>query len=382
MAATRKLLFILILVVYLEHNAIGKTKIDFVNSFMDQTGHHGHQVQDGTGNEHLLVGEPAVYLDATIGADTDIFASALVDLWTSASESAFDTNTGASGRGLSRRREPGTMTGIQNRIGFDFGVAQKIGSWKLTPRIGFSTEFDYHSLNGGLRAEKNLLDNNLTLALGYQVFVDSTHPFDATASQFLNWKSKITHSIDASVTQILTPSDLISAGYSFTNQSGFLAGTQNTVDVSGTRINEVLPSNRRRNAATFRYVHGWNNWLSTHLDYRFYFDNWGIMANTIEPSLYFAFHDDDGLVKVFYRFHTQTASKYYQDSFRTPKAFMTSDSDLAKFVANEGGVMASYTWNFKDSILKSVSLNGSGVYYRRSNDLTGLIMQLGIGGVF
>jgi len=390
-AATKKILFVLILLIYLETKAVAGTKADLQINFMDQIGHNGKQVQDGSGNEHLLVYEPAVYVDSQITKNTNLFANALIDLWTSASEHIFDTNTGASGRSLRAGGEiedggtagnNGGMTSLQNRVAFDIGVGQKIGSWKITPRVGFSTEFDYRSFNGGIRVEKNLLEDNLTLALGYQIFADRALPFDATTQKFLKWQSKTTQSIDASITQILSPSDLILAGYNFTVQSGFLEGTQNTVNVGGTRINEILPGTRDRNAAIFRYVHGWNDWLSTHVDYRFYFDNWGILANTLEPSMYFAFHEDDGLVKLYYRFHQQTASKYYADAFPRRETFMTSDSDLNKFLANEAGALFSYGWNFKDSFVKTLTLSANAAHYQRTNGLRGEILGVGLGGTF
>lgn len=388
MAATKRIVFAVILLVYLQTKAIAGTKVELQTNFMNQSGHRGHQVQDGSGDERMRIYEPVVYVDSQITKNTNLFASGLVDLWTSASEHIFDTNTGASGRSLGGERGEGGahndsgMTSLQNRIAFDLGVGQKIGTWKLTPRVGFSTEFDYRSINGGLRAEKSFLEDNLTLALGYQIFADRTHPFDATAQKFLNWQSKTTQSVDASVTQILSPSDLILVGYNFTNQSGFLAGTQNTVDVGGTRISEILPRGRNRNAAVLRYVHGWNDWFSTHMDYRFYFDNWGILANTIEPSLYFAFHDDQGLVKLFYRFHQQTASKYYADAFPRRETFMTSDSDLDKFDAHEFGALLYYGWDFKHSFLKTLTLSADASHYHRTNHLVGTIVGVGVGGSF
>lgn len=403
MDAIRKIIFLFLFFILTESLALAKTKFDLVNNVMLQSGHGGKQVHDGSGNQSLTIFEPVLYIDSQVTPHTTIFGSALIDLWTSASEGIFDTNTGASGRAVStkgakgvRRAEDGednededddsVSTGgstspLQNRIGFNLGVAQKIGKFTLTPRIGYSSEFDYRSLNGGLNLQKSFADDNFVVSLGYQLFLDSTHPYNITSSAFTNWQSKRTQSVDCSVSQILSQSDLILLGYSYTNQSGFLAGSQNSIDLNGTRISEILPSGRNRNSASLRYVHGFTDNIATHLDYRFYFDDWGLKSHTIAPSLLFSFNEEAGLVKFFYRFYQQNAVNYYQDSFTAQNAYMTSDSDLAKFSANEGGALLSYSWELKHA-LKSISLSGGASYYRRSNDLTGTIFQFGIGGTF
>ncbi|EKD41471.1 MAG: hypothetical protein ACD_73C00709G0002 [uncultured bacterium] len=377
MGATKKIVVSFMLLVYFEKTVFAKTKVQLVNNFMYQKGHGGKQVTDGSGDQSLTIYEPILYIDSQVGKNTNIFGGALVDLWSSASEAIFDSSTGASaGASATPERH------IQKRIGFNFGVSQEMGTWTLTPRMGYSNEFDYKSYNGGINIAKSFAQDNFTVSLGYSIYIDSTHPFDVAASQFTAWRSKNTHTLDLSATQILSPSDIILVGYSFTDQTGFLSGTQGSVDINGTRVSEVLPALRLRQAATLRYIHAFTDSLATHFDYRFYLDNWGMQAHTFEPSLYLSFAEDAGFVKFFYRFYLQNAAKYYQDNFSAAQQYMTSDSDLAKFNSNEGGAMVAYNWDLKKSFIKSINVNGTGLHYRRSNDLQGTIFQLGIGGSF
>lgn len=378
-AVIKKGCAVIILIVCLERTAIARTKFEVITSFMNQSGNGGRQVFDGSGNEDGQVYEPVLFLESQITRNTNIFGTVLADLWSSASEAIFDTNTGASGRAVAGQT-PETV--LKRRIAFNLGASQKIKSWTLTPRVGYSYEFDYRSLNGGLRVDKSFAQDNFLVSLDYQAYFDRTHAVDIATGQFANWQPKRVHTVGVSASQILTPSDLILVGYSFTHQSGFLAGTQNTVDQNGARVSETLPNQRNRNTVTLRYVHGFTDDLATHADYRLYLDDWGILAHTFEPSLYLGFNGDSGLIKFFYRFYLQSASTYYQNSFPTQKRFMTSDSDLASFQANEGGVMATYEWGLR-GWLKQITLSGTGLYYHRSHDgLNVEIFQLGFGGAF
>ncbi len=377
--ALKKSCAVLLLIICLERTAVGRTKFDLVTSFMNQQGRGGRQVLDGSGNQDIQVYEPVLFVESQVTKNTNIFGHFLTDLWSSASEAIFDTNTGASGRVVAGVT-PDTM--LKKRYAFELGVAQKIKTWTLTPRVGYSYEFDYRSVNGGLRVDKSFAQDNFIASLGYQVYIDEIRPFDVTAAQFTAWQPKRVHTINASASQILTPSDLILVGYSFTHQSGFLGANNNSVDRNGARVSETLPNQRLRNAITLRYLHGFTEALAVHADYRFYFDNWGILAHTFEPSLYFGFNDDAGLVKLFYRFYLQDASDFYQDTFPARLRYMTSDSDLAAFHANEGGVMISYQWDLQ-SWLKEITLSGTGLYYHRSRDnLDFEIFQFGFGGAF
>lgn len=379
MAVIKKGCAILLLIFCLERMAIARTKFELLTSFMNQNGDGGGQVLDGSGNEDSQTYAPVLFLENQITPKTNIFGNFLVDLWSSASEAVFDTTTGASGAAVIVGP---TETKLKNRIDFSLGVAQKIKTWTSTLHVGYSYEFDYHSINGGVRIDKGFAQDNFLVSLDYQIYWDEVQPFDIASAAFTAWQPKRIHTLGVSASQILTPSDLILVGYSYTNQSGFLAGNGNSVDLSGTRISETMPNLRNRHAITARYIHGFTDTLAAHGDYRLYVDNWGILSHTFEPSLYLSFNDDAGLVKFFYRFYLQSASDFFQDSFSVQRNFMTSDSDLAAFQAHEGGSMISYTWNLR-GLLKEIMLSGTALYYTRSHDdLNAEIFQLGFGGSF
>jgi hypothetical protein len=171
-------------------------------------------------------------------------------------------------------------------------------------------------------------------------------------------------------------------GISKTVQTGALRTNMNSVNASGARKNEVLPNERDRNALTLRQVRALTENLAAHLDYRYYFDGWGINAHTVEPSLAIAFADDDGLLRFSYRFHTQTKTVYYEDSFPVDRNFMTSDSDLSAMSTQELATQASYTIDSPTTILDTLLFGAGAAYYKRSNDLKIIALQTSLGATF
>lgn len=389
MAAIRSLLLAFIFLVYLEKYAQASTSLDLVVNSLYQSGKGGKQVFDSSGDQSLTLYEPVLYINSQIDHNTNIFGSAVFDALSSASARAFDQNSGASRKASSSGSESDDSTGAsggswQTRVGGDVGMSKKTGAWVFTPTAGFSHELSYNSVHGGMNLQKFFAEDNFVLSAGAFHFSDEADPWDLKLHKLAGFKKKTTNSVNAGATQILSEKDIILGGISFTTQSGFLEGTRNTVS-TGTaltdRANEQLPGSREKWTANTRYVHSLGGGTGFHLDYRYYTDSWNIRANTWEPSLAFSFSDEAGIGRLFYRRYSQTAAKYYGDAFPAQKTFMTSDSDLTRFSANEVGAQLAYApeveagetlWEY----------GGTAMYYKRSNDLRALVFQLTLSAKF
>jgi hypothetical protein len=324
-----------------------------------------------------------LFIESEINHNTVISGAVAYDTWTSASESAFDTATGASGQAVSAdgSYENNGDSGKEQRVGANGSLSRKQGSWVFVPGAGFSSELDYRSINGGLTIQKLFAEDNTTLAVGFRHFNDSAHVYDIINRAWTGWKPRTTQSMDASVSQILSPRDIILLGCGIARQSGFLEGNRNTVSIAGTRVVEVLPDRRNKFFSTLRYVHGITPAVALHADYRYYQDDWRIRAHTFEPSFAFALQDEQAILQLLTRYYRQQETKYYGDAFNAAKEFITSDSDLSRFIAREIGARYVYGWDtdgFFDRIEAGVSL----IYYKRSNDLRAVIGQLSINGRF
>jgi hypothetical protein len=390
-AAIRRFLFTAALVVCLERASYSKTDLDFVVNTLYQSGHGGKQVYDGKGDQTLSLYEPVLYINSQIDHETSVFGSAVFDALSSASNKAFDSGTGASGGkkaggddGEGGDGGEGLFPGWQTRVGLDGGYSKKLGTWVLTPTAGYSSELSYRSLHGGLNVQKFFAEDNFVVSAGYFHFADAANPWDLAKSKFAGFKAKTTNSANLSVSQLLSADDMVLGGISYTRQGGFLEGTRNTVS-TGTvtqRASEALPQGRDKFTANTRYVRSLGPNLAFHLDYRYYKDSWNIRANTWEPSLAIAFSEEKGVLRLLYRRYSQTAAKYYAVSFPGVQNRMTSDSDLAKFTANEAGAQFSYALEPGEDSSTDWSWGGTAVYYKRSNDLQAMIFQVSLNAKF
>lgn len=357
----------------LERTALAGTSLDLVFNYLSQGGKGGRQVYDGTGDQNLRIYEPVLYVNHQVDHDTAVFGSLVFDLLSAASSDAYDTSTGASDGGW------------QNRKAANAGYSRRAGDWLFTPTLGFSTELSYRSLSAGLNVQRFLAEDNFVLSGGVFHFADQVKPWDTAASAFRDWQDKTTDSVNLSATQILSERDMVLAGVSYTAQRGFLEGPRNTVyTVAGsTRVAESLPGRREKYTLTGRYVRALGESAALHFDYRYYEDSWDIRAHTLEPSLAVSFAEEDGLCRVFYRLYSQGAARYYKDSVASPEARMTSDSDLARFTANEIGAQFSYApQSWEGALGGDWSWGGTALYYERSNDLYAVILQLSLGVKF
>jgi hypothetical protein len=390
---TRKYLLVLIIAAYLKGTLHAEIKLDLLYNIFNQGGRGGKQVYDGSGNQDLSVNEPILSLEYQAGSDTTYNGSFLLDAFTGASDKIFDSNvTAVKPAAPNPPREDAITSASQasgsgksnweTRTAYDFSVSHKIKTWVFLPSFGYSESVDYKSVHGGFNVQKSFAEDNFTLSAGMFHYNDSVQVFDLNAASFVGWTPKITDSYNFSASQILGVSDIVLAGGSFTRQSGRLSSNRNTVDLAGTRAAEVLPDERNKITSTVRYIHGLNSFLALHLDYRYYSDDWELRAHTFEPSLAIAFGDnDEGLLRLIYRYYIQNAVNYYKDSFGTRERFMTSDSDLEAFFAHEVGAQVSYRWDLvkdQENPFSSLELGGGVFYYERSNDLNAMIYQFGI----
>jgi len=129
-----------------------------------------------------------------------------------------------------------------------------------------------------------------------------------------------------------------------------------------------------------------NNYVSEFLVvrtyYRYYFDDWGINAQTANIELPIKLGYKFTL-NPSYRFYTQTAAKYFApfEQHVSTETYYTSDFDLSKFNSNQYGIGVRYT-DLLGSFygLKNVKLDYG--YYRQTTGLDAHIVSLGIRFVF
>jgi hypothetical protein len=285
----------------------------------DQFG-HGYQAQGGPtplspGSERLTVFEPQVELVFTQGDRLTHRVWIPVDVVTNASPDAIDVLTSAS-----RHLEAGSI---------DWTTTYRAGkSVEVSMRSGVHLENPFRAWDSGMAIRQSYADDATVVSVSALEVFDWFDHFDIHGARSGHTdRNGTTGSVGLS--QVLTPTTVASINYGLTVQEGTLGNTWNSVPLaSGARGAELLPAERMRHALVGRMAQWlpWNGALR--LYYRFYADDWGILAHSMEaqimqrlsPELY---------VGGTYRFHTQRGATFFTPLASQGATLRVADSDLA-----------------------------------------------------
>lgn len=357
---------------YAEKMLPGKWKTKFLLNFYDQDSNNGAQVFDDSGNEGVSVIEPMIFIAHQIDKTTNISGHILLDTWTAESDTILDDKTGESGSGRTN----------QSRTAANFSVSKEIEKNIYAARLAFSSEYDYKSFNGGLSWERPFANDNFTLGLGIDAFMDSVNLFDYNKEVTTDAQDKRVYSYNISASQILTYTDIISFNLNLINQTGTLESIRNTTKVAGTRIAEKLPDSRKRTAFTTQFVHGFSDETSFSLKHRYYKDDWDLSSNTYELSLRNFLQEEMGFLELSYRYHKQADNKYFYKTLASSKDYFTSDSDQDDFEAHRFGALYSFNNESKQIYgfgFDKFEYTVAAYHYFRSNNLKYNILQTSVG---
>jgi len=177
------------------------------------------------------------------------------------------------------------------------------------------------------------------------------------------------------VTQILDKNSLLQANMTFTSTHGFLSDPYKSVYVApkagamfGSILNDSRPTHKFQWAWLLRYVRSFKkfNQAALHADYRFYVDDWGVQAHTVELSWQQPIVDDWQIAPRF-RYYTQNQANFYQAIFNSNYTgnIHSSDYRLAGFGTLGGGVKLSKAFMQVGGILSEVKVQAAFDYFDR-----------------
>jgi hypothetical protein len=151
------------------------------------------------------------------------------------------------------------------------------------------------------------------------------------------------------IAQVIDPDTIAELGWQTTFVDGYQASPYRFVAIGdlGTCtsnapfcIPEQVPDRRLRNALTARGRHALGIHLSAGLDYRFYFDDWGVQSHAAQPDL--AWRVTDAQTLTFrYRYSTQSEASFYRPRYldlMSTGGYATRDRKLSALFSNEVGV--------------------------------------------
>jgi hypothetical protein len=285
----------------------------------DQFG-NGYQAQGGPttlspGSERAVILEPALEVVMTQGERLTHRLMFPVDVVTNASADAIDVVSTAS-----RHVEAFSL---------DWTTAYRAAqTTEVTMRNAVRLEEPFRSWHSGFGVKRSFADEATVLGASVLDVFDWFDRFDIHGHRNGHTNRNGTTG-SVSLTQVLTPTTVANVNYGITVMEGELGNTWNSVPLStGERGAEILPLRRTRHALVGR-ASQWLPWNGAlRLYYRFYADDWGIVAHSTEgqlmqrltPELY---------VGGYYRFHTQTGAYFFTTLAADDGTLRVADSDLA-----------------------------------------------------
>lgn len=269
-------------------------------------------------------------LDATfdVGENGEADAHALVDAITSAS-----TASGALGADPFKER----------RWEVGGGYRQLFDKLRLGGSSRFSYEPDYTSFFVGGLAEALLRDQTTTIGLGGGVGHDAISRSGPTAPNMREFAGKLTMILGSlSLTQVMSPDRVAGFTYDLIYLEGYQENPYRTAITADGLTLERHPDQRTRHALAGTVKQFLPATTTTVIaSYRFYGDDWGIVAHT--PEVRVIQEAGDGVdVAVRYRFHWQRKADFYLPSYPSndPDEFpyITDDVKLSGFTNHTIGM--------------------------------------------
>jgi Protein of unknown function (DUF3570) len=324
----------------------------------DQFG-HGYQAQGGPtptspGSERLTVFEPQAEVVFTQGNRLTHRLWIPVDVVTNASPDAVDVVSSAS-----RHVEGGSI---------DWTTTYRADrAVELSMRSGVHLENPFRSWDSGMAVRRSYADDATVVSAGALAVFDWFDHFDIQGHRTGHTDRNGTTGT-VSLTQVLTPTTVASLNYGFTVQEGTMGNTWNSVPLAtGGRGAELLPAERTRHALVGR-MSQWLPWNGAlRLYYRFYADDWGIVAHSMEAQVLQRI-SRELYVGGTYRFHTQTGASFFTPLASPGATLRVADSDLAPLDSQTVGGKIVVDWPLVGEI-RAVHLELACERYVRTNDL-------------
>jgi hypothetical protein len=328
----------------------------------------------GPGSEDLTVEQPQVEVVARVGPRITELVAVPVDVITAASPNhrlygqpvgsvPVDAISSASRVNEAAEIDSTTIYRWDHRTDVSF-------------QAGYHMEEPFESWTVGLGVARSFADDNTVAAMSLVQVLDWFDRF-TIAGQREGRAARSSTNVNLTLTQVLSPYALGSLSYGGTVQLGTLGNTWSSVPLTdGTRGDELLPRARQRHALAARLAE-WLPWGGAlKLRYRFYLDDWAISAHTAETDL--AQRITPWLrVQLEYRYHRQSAARFFTIDADPQAPLRTADSDLARFTAQTLG--GSLSVDVPLVALRAVHVDVGYERYFRSNHLTMDIVSCGFG---
>ncbi len=356
--------------------------VDFMFNYYNQDGDHS-AVTGGRGTEKLEDYASKIIVNVPLPANSEVKFNIHVNYYTSASTDRIDEN-----------RSSASRKDIHAQIEQEYTRFHPQKKRTLGFLAGGAIESDYLSGFVGGKWAKQSKDANREFEIKAVAFFDALQlifPDELRDSAYLDaaTNKRRTFSCLFTYSQVFTKKMMAAVSSDFIYQNGLLSTPFHRVYFKGSpkaRI-EKLPLHRVKFPLAIRVNYFPAKWLVTRFYYRFYYDNFGIIANTFSIELPFKIKSVFS-ISPFYRLYHQTAAEYFREyGEHEPDAlYYSSDYDLSEFLNHKIGIELVYSPRprmAKPEGEKKLKLGNAGLRYAnyfRSDGLRSFLVsfQLGI----
>jgi hypothetical protein len=207
-------------------------------------------------------------------------------------------------------------------------IVRKYGDTQVSVGGEYSHENFYQATTVSTSISRSLNQANTTVAGGYSFSWNrpQLHPDVIVENQ----KSQSAY---ATLTQTLSKYTIVQLGYELGRITGYQSNPFLRTTVDGVKMVGVHPDERTRHSLTARVRQALPSDTYLEADFRRYFDNWDVKANTWSLGLSHEF-DPRVTVSGIYRRHAQQGASFYEPSYTGSPEFYTADFRLFPFDSN------------------------------------------------
>jgi len=287
---------------------------------------------DGGG---IQIDGPSVLVRKSVGEKVSLSGSYYVDTISSASIDV--VTTGASPNGYS-----------EERTQYGAGIDYLRGDTTLSMGWSTSEENDYEAETLNFAISQDVFGGLTTISMGYGSGSDQVGKINAP--EFAEEVDRNAYRLG--ITQVVTRNLILGLSYEAVADEGFLNNPYRQVryvdpgdPANWLTQSEVYPETRASNAVALRAKYHLPYRAAVSGEYRYFTDDWGIDAHTIEAGYVHPFRTR-WLFDFRYRYYTQTAADFYSDLFPYANAqnYLARDKELSTFQSHGPRVGVTYTF--------------------------------------
>jgi hypothetical protein len=280
--------------------------------------------------DNTVVIAPRAHVGARFGDAVGIDATYSMDSWTGASVDVVAAATGA-------------IHELRHEV--NGALSAEVKNVKLAANYRHSRENDYWSNGGVISLDVELFEKNTTLSFAALGSMDIVGHVDVLAFR------KPQDSIGGRVTytQVLDTKTLLQLSAETLRMAGFMSSPYRYVGVEGFGLcrqtaglctPEIHPRERIRNAFSLRLRRAFGSLVSIGVNYRYYFDDWGLDSHTASPDMSILI-GDHGTLSLVYRFYMQSRSDFYRQTYPLALGnyrYVTRDRKLSAMMSHHAGL--------------------------------------------